>query len=435
MHQGLFLIIISSLIPAYWFFNITETRDDIALFSQYMGCVSIIFMSYTQLMATRFKGHYLIFGATDKMYQLHKWIAIASIVFLMIHDTIDAEIKRVESQSLISEIGETLGEISLYGLLILAIISIATFIPYHLWKYTHKFMGAFFIFSAAHFILIDKPFTNSDPLGLYMIFFSLMGGLCYFYTLIPFGIFQGYKTYKVDKIEKNINFTIISLKPKRKNINYKAGQFAFFQFQKHNLNEIHPFTISNAPHDDGSLRLSIGALGDYTAKIPSQIQQNDEVKISGGFGHFTRAKHNIWIAGGIGITPFLAWAEDLKPHDKPAHLFYSVHNIQNAAHIEDLKHFAQKKENFHLHIIETQKNGRLSAEKIMDMVEMDMKDMHIAFCGSKAMRDNLRDQFMALGLKSSRFEYEIFEMRSGIGFRKFMAWAIDLLSKKSHKTL
>ncbi|MEM5475642.1 hypothetical protein [Pacificibacter sp. AS14] len=71
------------------------------------------------------------------------------------------------------------------GILVLVGLSLALFIPYHWWKLTHKFIGGFFVLSAVHFMLIIKPFALSDPIGLYVTAFCVLGMVSYVITLLP----------------------------------------------------------------------------------------------------------------------------------------------------------------------------------------------------------------------------------------------------------
>nr|WP_246253992.1 hypothetical protein [Comamonas jiangduensis] len=86
----------------------------------------------------------------------------------------------------------------------------------------------------------------------------------------------------------------------------------------------HPFTIASAPDgyartDDGRqlLRLVIKPLGDYTQTLHARLQPGQTVRIEGPYGHFdgqgAARRVQVWIAGGVGITPFLALLQARQP--------------------------------------------------------------------------------------------------------------------------
>ncbi|MDP1644049.1 MAG: FAD-binding oxidoreductase [Thiobacillus sp.] len=107
----------------------------------------------------------------------------------------------------------------------------------------------------------------------------------------------------------------------------EAGQFAFVTFDQ--SEGPHPFTISSAWHGNGKLFFLIKGIGDYTSTLPATLKVGDLVKVEGPYGRFAfggRKPRQIWVAGGIGITPFVARMQALasKPDGKSIDLFYST---------------------------------------------------------------------------------------------------------------
>ena len=418
---GLLLLAIALLLPIYWFTSITGQAHASALFSQYLGVYALVAMGITQLFATRWHGLEMLFGGLDRIYIIHKWLGISALLAVLLHDTIDAEFDGAGRETLLTDLAETLGEMSLYGLLVLVVITITTFIPYHLWKWTHKLMGGFFALSAFHFLFIHKPFANTDPLGLYVSAFCATGVIAYLYTLIPERMIRLRKAYKVTEIRRSGDALSISLSPKGKGISHRAGQFAFIQFDTAQLKETHPFTISCAPNANRDLRFTVKPLGDYTRRLETTLTAGGTAFIQGAFGHFypgERKGTQIWIAGGIGVTPFLARGHALQSKQPagsdPIHLFYCVSDEGRAAHLDELCEIENAVPSFHLHVIESRRDGRLDAAKIKTLLGHDFNKVSAAFCGPEAMREALKHDLVSHGLPSGRFAYEEFEIRSGI---------------------
>jgi predicted ferric reductase len=183
-------------------------------------------------------------GDLDRICVVHKWLGIGAMAAVLLHDTIDAEMDGLGAETFIVELAETLGEISLYGLLILVALTVATFVPYHLWRWNHKFIGALFAFAATHYAFILKPFELSDPVGLYLLAFSVLGVLSYFYTLALHGALRGAARYQIAAFDQVGDATAVTLAPTGRGISAKPGQFAFFRFDIPGLGEVHPFTLS-----------------------------------------------------------------------------------------------------------------------------------------------------------------------------------------------
>jgi len=414
---GILLILLALGFSFIWFPSVGAGHDQIALFSQFTGIMALIAMSIAQLIATRAFFVEWIFGGLDRSYIIHKWLGISALAFLLIHDTVDAEMSNLGKQNILEEFAETMGEISLYGIIILVVITIATFIPYHLWKWTHRIMGGFFLAGALHYLLILKPFKNGDPLGLYVSAFCLIGVLAFTWRLLPPSM-RPSKSYKVAGIENTGKATAVSFAPTGRHLKHKAGQFAFVSFAGQ---EPHAFTISSAPRDDGRIRMSMAALGDYTSDIESKITVGMNARFEGPFGHFERfkpQKPQLWIAAGIGITPFLAWAQELDREDADVHLAYCVKSRAAAAHVGELEALASVKPNLHLHLYESSIAGRATAETILATTGQSSDNLVVSFCGPKTMSESLKADFARRGIRGRNFRFEEFEIRTGIGLRK-----------------
>ena len=408
------------LAPLIWLPAIGVGRDQAALFSQYLGMTAIIAMAISQTIATRWPGVEALFGSLDQSYRLHKWLGLWALVASFLHDTIDADMRGLGPETGLTDLAETAGEISLYGLLLLVVITIATFIPYHLWKFTHRFIGVFFILSAFHYLFILKPFANGDPLGLYMGAICVIGLVAYAYTSAPRG-FRPSRTYEVTHMDSQGDALAVELSPKGKTLRHQAGQFAFISFPDIGLSEPHPFTLSAAPSDDGKLRMTIAPLGDYTIRLMSRMRMGASARVEGPFGHFGGVRGpQIWVAAGIGITPFAALAGALKEGDGPVTLVYSVREKSKAAHLGELEAVAKSNPNFTLLLRETAIEGRLTADHIAEIAGANLKKMHVLYCGPVALRDVLRKGLKSHGLSARRFRYELFEIRTGIGLKKLM---------------
>ena len=421
---GFVVVIVAMLIPTMWLFGLATGRNNIALFSQYLGMTAIIAMAISQLIATRWKGVEQVFGSLDQSYRLHKWLGLWALAATFLHDTVDADIEGSGKRTALGEIAETAGEVGLNGLLILVLITVATFIPYHLWKWTHRFIGVFFLLSAFHFLFIEKPFSNSDPLGLYMLLVCAIGAIAYAYTSMP-RRFRPARRYEVENLEKQGEALAVSLKPEGASLKYRAGQFGFISFQGIGMGEPHPFTLSKAPQPDGRLRMSIGPLGDYTIRLMSRLEIGAKAKVEGPFGDFGLARGpQIWVAAGIGITPFAAMAGTLTPEDGPITLFYTVREREKAAHLDELQAIAAKLSNFQLILRESSVEGRFTPDTIIESTG-DLKNQHVLYCGPASLRKTLWEGLRGHGLSARRFHYELFEIRTGVGLKYLFNWIIN----------
>ncbi|MDJ0626801.1 MAG: ferric reductase-like transmembrane domain-containing protein [Rhodobacter sp.] len=415
---GFFLVAATTLVPAYQLFSLSNVPDQIALFSQYLGLAALILMAWGQILAARPPGIEPVFGGLDRIYVVHKWAGIVAMGSLLLHDTIDAEMRGLGRETALNELAETLGEISLYGLLILVVISVATFIPYHLWKWTHKAMGALFAAGTFHFFFIMKPFAMSDPAGLYTGSFCLAGLAAYAWTLLPDHL-RPFHPYKVSKLEETGGALAITLAPDGTGLKPDPGQFGILRFAGAGKDEPHPFSFSGIG-PNGTLRVTVKALGDFTASLAKTLDVGQEVRVQGPFGRFRPSGNGrqVWIAGGIGITPFLAWAEALDPHAGHVHLCYCVRSCADAPHLAEIQEHAKAKPNLSLHMIASAEGSRLSAEALAEIVGAELSQSEVVFCGPVSLRRALQGGLRRYGVTPRRFHFEEFEFRTGVGLKR-----------------
>ena len=252
----------------------------------------------------------------------------------------------------------------------------------------------------------------------------LIGLIAYAYTSAP-RRFRPSRAYQVTHLDKVGDALAVALKPDVRPLKHRAGQFAFISFSGLGLWQPHPFTLSAAPQQDGSLRMTIGPLGDYTIRLMSRLQVGAEARVEGPFGDFGMARGpQVWVAAGIGITPFAAMAGSIGPKDGPVTLIYSVRSRSQAAHIEELEAIADGNDNFTLVLRETSDQGRLTPADVAEAAG-NLKKAHVLYCGPSALREAIWSGLKRQGLSARRFHYERFEIRTGVGLETLFRWLLD----------
>ncbi len=92
-----------------------------------------------------------------------------------------------------------------------------------------------------------------------------------------------------------------------KPLKFRAGQFCFLRLPKDSLHARHPFTIASAPTEP-DLRFTIKSAGRFTDSA-GKLRKGEKVLIDGPFGRFylrDGKKPLVFIAGGVGMTPFMS---------------------------------------------------------------------------------------------------------------------------------
>lgn len=378
----------------------------------------------------------------DKGYRLHKWLGISALTTAIIHWWLGTGTKWMvgwgwlarperrgtrgggEQQSIETVqqlfgswrgLAETIGEWTFYVSAILLIMALIKWFPYRWFIKFHKLLAVGYIALAFHTLVLFNFADWSYPMGWFMAIFLLVGTVSAFLVLFK----------RVGK-KRQFSATISSIT--RYNgldgydvvldvpqwAGHKAGQFAFIN--NHNDREKpHPFTIaSNYNGDTSNIRFLIKSLGDFTSKLGELWKIGDSVTVEGSYGEFafedTQAQQ-IWVAGGIGITPFLARLQALsqasKPREQAVTLFYSYQSTEQSL-LDEMQQLAEQA-NVNLHLWSSD-NGRLTAEAIRKCVP-DWQQASLWFCGSKAFGKQLQKDFVKHGLPAKQFHQELFEMR------------------------
>jgi predicted ferric reductase len=141
------------------------------------------------------------------------------------------------------------------------------------------------------------------------------------------------------------------------------------------LTEPHPFTISTGKPGD-ELRITFRVLGDGTRRLARKgLKVGESLRVQGPFGRFFPARDNapqIWIAGGIGITPFMAWAEAMAEDGPPVHLFYAVRSRDEAPYLNALTERADQIARLQVHPVVSNETGRLTADRIAEVTGLEL---------------------------------------------------------------
>jgi len=192
---------------------------------------------------------------------------------------------------------------------------------------------------------------------------------------------------------------------------FAPGQFIFVSFKDPGISdEIHPFSISSAPTEQ-ELMITIKAEGDYTKHL-LKLKEGTKAYAEGPFGAFRYDlcpnNDQIWIAGGIGITPFLAMAKTLQQHPTiHVDLYYTMHDESEEVYVEDLQILSKQTTNLAVAPFYSTKHGRLKAE-IIAQASGDLTRKDIFLCGPPIMMRSLTSQFLTLGVPKEQIHSEEF---------------------------
>lgn len=373
----------------------------------------------TFVLSARIKYLERFFGGLDKMYQAHHRMALVSFILIFLHPFMLASRwlpEKIERFLLAifplhhrSEVN--LGSYALWGIIILMFFTLVVKLPYRVWKISHKFMGLFFILMLIHTFQLTATFSENPFLWIYLCLISCMGLLAFVYQTLLFNVFNKGLLYEVDFIERfNERIMNIKLSPCGENLNFVPGQFCFFSFDYSGISaESHPFTLISGEKEKEA-EIMVKTLGDYTRKLYDSLKPGAKVRITGPYGCFSlyvTEKKQVWIAGGVGIAPFISWIRSLKQGALPgleAELYYCVHRFEDAAFFDELTTFQQSCSCFKFTLICTGERDRLKVTEIREVEEREF-----FMCGPSRMCKPFVKELKRLGVPAERIQYENFD--------------------------
>ncbi|MHB1009619.1 MAG: ferredoxin reductase family protein [Propionibacteriaceae bacterium] len=285
---------------------------------------------------------------------------------------------------------------------------------YERWRGFHRLTG---LFVAAGFVhgLLDATTFGSPVLRWSYVGIAGTGLAFYGYRELLARRFMALHDYEIDRVTHvGDGLVEISLRPLGRALEYAPGQFAMVYLEARDGWHRHPFTIVSAPHED-AVRFTVKALGDWTGSIGDLVEPGMPAVIGGPHGRFTHRKgtrHQVWVAGGVGVTPFLSWLRSLDKH--PVHaevdLFYTSAE-DPVPYAEEIRAIAARHPEVRVHIVRSTVEGRLTPAMILDQVPASPKDLSVFLCGPEPLVSAMSDGLRADGVPAGRFHREYFDWR------------------------
>ena len=134
----------------------------------------------------------------------------------------------------------------------------------------------------------------------------------------------------------------------------------------------------------------------------------------GMFDYRSGGHQQVWIAGGIGITPFRSWIRAF-PTEQPLEfdidLYYTVQNEDEALFLDEIRTAAAHYPTFRSHITYSQREGSLTMEQIAASCRGPLSESEIYMCGPRRMIQHFQRAFRTRGVPSSRIHNEYFNFR------------------------
>ncbi|MBI4939230.1 MAG: hypothetical protein HY830_00605 [Actinobacteria bacterium] len=285
---------------------------------------------------------------------------------------------------------------------------------YERWRGFHRLTG---LFVAAGFLhgLLDATTFGSQTLRWSYVAVAGLGLAFYLYRELLARRFMALHDYQVTAVTGvGAGLVEIALRPLGRRLDFVPGQFAMVFLEAKDGWHRHPFTIASAP-GEGVVRFTVKALGDWTGAVGDLVEPGMPAVIGGPHGRFTHRKgtaHQVWVAGGVGVTPFLSWLRSRDEHPVHGEVdFFYTSAESPVPYAEEIEALAAAQPGVRVHVVRSDVDGRLTAQTVLSRVRAQPRDLSVFLCGPEGLVESMTDGLRAGGVPVGRFHREYFDWR------------------------
>lgn len=408
-----------------------------AYLGQLAGAVSVVLLSAALVVISSLPWVEEWFDGIDRAAIWHRRMAIAGLTLLAVHIPLS-------SSPIHSDWGGTLASIGAWGMVGLALWAILprwqSVVPgllrgfvkslrdaplirdvrkifggYERWRQLHRLTGLLVAAAFVHGLLDGSPFPKSAALRWSYLVIGGIGLAFYVYRELVARFFVSLHDYQIAAVSSPARDLVeISLRPLGRPVDFVPGQFALVYIEAKDGWHRHPFTIASSPQE-GVVRVTVKALGDYTSALTDLLEPGMPAVIGGPHGRFDHRRgteQQVWIAGGVGIAPFLSWMRALDSHPPlgEVHLYYAF-SEGPAPFAAELSTIAARSRGISVHLVESASDGRLTSSRIMTDTGIDPATLSVFLCGPDTMLRDLQRGLRASGVRRRNIHREYFDWR------------------------
>ena len=404
-----------------WMFLRDRTASLQGQFGELVGAQAVLSMTVSAVLAVGSPRVDAVFGGPGRRQRWHRGTALIGLALVIAHLPIVVDNHE-------DPVGVVLAVVSLLLFAVLTLLAVLTpggvfgrrrgplgriaRLRYDRWKAVHRLTAGALLAGMGHGLLDSSALRNQPVLAVIYLAICLVGTAALAHQLIlRRSLLRGSRHRVQDVRQVAADVRAITMRPTDEPWAPAPGQYVDVEFAGIG-HGAHPFTVvGSAP--DGTLQIAVKANGNDTMAILDRIGTGARAWVHEPRGdfHYRRVdERQIWIAAGIGITPFLSWIRSLsEDHKGVVDLWYSVRSLAEAPFLEEVTAAAGASPWLRLHLVVTQRDGRLTARRVLCEGTAG-RDASVFLCGPPAMIHTFARDLRALGLTGS-IRHEAFSPR------------------------
>jgi predicted ferric reductase len=273
-------------------------------------------------------------------------------------------------------------------------------IIYEWWRASHGLLALFVVFVGTVHIMQVSYYINELWQQVLWVTMSVAAISMLLHNRVWRPLQMKKKPYRVISVQKEVDtiWSIVLEPVGHDGLKFKAGQFSWitvgdtpFSLQQH------PFTMSSAPQEK-NIRFTIKELGDFTSSV-REIEEGSTAFVEGPYGNFTLsesiATHNIFIVGGIGVTPTISMLKSLRARNdqRKTTVIYGSPSLELTPFFEEFKVLSSEMNLKMVHVLEEApdgwegETGFITEEIMRRHIPENTDDCEFFICGPPPMMD------------------------------------------------
>jgi predicted ferric reductase len=367
----------------------------------------------------------------DVVIQFHRQIAVVATLMVVAHPVI-LFVRDPELLALLNVVEAPwrarFGVTGLVALLALVVSSAwrgPLRLSYEPWRIAHGILAVVAVaFSLTHIELVghylDEPWKRAFWAAMAA---ALVALLAYVRIVKPLRLRR--RPWRVAAVRRETaDATTLALEPVgHEGLRFLPGQFAWLILGDSPFTvEQHPFSISSSAARPRRMELTIKALGDWTGRV-AETPAGTRAYVEGAYGAFSIDRYPapgyVFIAAGVGITPFVGMLRTLEDRDdpRPHRLVYAARRAEDLIFRGELERLAAGSLDLRVTYVLSRppegwagETGRVDAGLLRRHAVDGLPDRVYFICGPDAMMDAAEEALLAIGVPLDDIHSERFAL-------------------------
>jgi predicted ferric reductase len=426
---GLYLLVIQVPILLMLVPPVPSGRHFWLEFSVALGFVGLTQIAVQFVLIARFKQVTAPYGI-DIILRYHRQIAMVAVAAILAHPIIIV-IDNPARLSLLNPFGGNWASrtawVSVIALLAIVITSVyreRLKLDYERWRFFHLILGVVaIVFAQLHVSMAGLYVNTTWKQAIWITTAAAMVGLVVYLRVLKPTWQRGYR-WRVAEVRPELGDThSLVLEPVRHaGLRFDPGQFAWIKLAGSPFTlEEHPFSFSSSAESPQRVEFGIKSLGDFTSRI-AEIPTGTLAYLDGPHGAFSIDRYPavgyVFIAGGVGITPFMSFLRTMadRGDPRPSLLIYADKTWDAVAYRDDIESLKQRIDLEVVYVLEQPHEGWEGETGFVDGGLLDRHlpretfDREYFICGPAPMMDAVHTALRERGVAEGSIQLERFKL-------------------------